>query len=459
MIGNNPEEPPGSVWEHIQDGLDRELYDWYRERVENPSESPPQQTWENIENQLDKSFFNWYGQGIAGNTEEPPEDVWNNIQDELDIEDTWTRISKRLDKAMPQKHTFIVYAAAAALLAFLVLRVFSPFEKDLQFPDKQKEYAAEQNNNAGQAMKDQTPAVAADTSVNFAERLAEEGDETISLPAEVNRKVEKQIDEGTAASEAVSQPDESPLRNEQLAMSKLASEQIEFRVSSDAGLVNMPALTAVEETEDQTPGKLNYYLGMTGEMGQSWLLSQKTLYSIRKSPYSSASPDQGKSLGIIGGLNLNDRLTLQMEGLLINESGQHYREYTNGELIHKQIYLDYASLNVLGRYKLLDKSFRLPVSHHAVLGLYGSYLKNAREQFNGTTENMRPAYKNHNFGMIFGYELDTHISPDFIISTGFRFDPGFINIYQGVPNLPASFNETYSSSVNVNLSVKFNISR
>jgi len=126
-------------------------------------------------------------------------------------------------------------------------------------------------------------------------------------------------------------------------------------------------------------------------------------------------------------------------------------------VINNQIYLDYSSLDIMGRYQILQHNFPFPLSHHAVLGLYGSYLKNARQKLNGNIENLRSAYKNYDLGVILGYEFDTRLSPDFIITTGFRVDPGFINIYEGVPNLPADLNRTYSSSIKLNISLKYNL--
>jgi hypothetical protein len=459
MIEHNPEDPPGSVWEQIQHGLDQDLYNWYKEGIENQNEIPPEQTWENIENRLDQNLFSWYGQGITNNAEDPPEAVWENIQDDLDIEDSWNKISEKLDHDKKKRINPLFYAAAAVLLIFIVLQVFSPFENRTPFSETQKEYVSEQD-NAEAAVPEEGRTPVADTTSESRERIAS---------GNVEPKPEKPKTEATAFDfEEKKSSSDKPIqernllaRSEQFNFSKANPVNIEFKVSTDADLRNIPqhsqGFSATEEEESSSSRKPDYYVGMTGEMGQSWLLSQKTLYSIRKSPYSSASPNRGRSFGIVGGIRINDRLSLQMEGLIQDESGQSYREYADGEVVNNEIHLDYTSLDILGRYEVFKRSFSLPLSHHVVMGFYGSYLKDARQVLNGSSKNLRPAYKNYDIGMILGYEFDTQITPNFIISTGFRFDPGFINIYDGVPGLPADFNKTYSSSINLNVSFKYNL--
>jgi hypothetical protein len=203
---------------------------------------------------------------------------------------------------------------------------------------------------------------------------------------------------------------------------------------------------------------INYFFGITGKVGSSWLMNKKTQYSIRSSPYSTAYPNQGKSFGIIGGIDLTEKLSFQFDGLVHNENGQSYKEYSEGKLVNSRIYLNYTSLNILGRYRIVKSNLNLPVSQHFVMGFYGSYLKNAFQMLDEGKEDLDQLYKNYDFGLISGYDFDTKISRDFTLSTGLRYDPGLINIYKGGPSLPADFNKTYSSSVSICLSLKYNIS-
>ena len=457
MIENHPGNPPENTWENIQHGLDKDLFKWYHESIENQAVEPPEDAWENIENQLDRGLFQWYSQEVENHQDDPPATVWSNIQDEIDIAETWKRISQKLDKTLP-KNAVMIYAAAAVLLIFLMIHLFMPFQSKKEIPvmGEVNEYVSE-DNNVNQFAQESPDFPEADSK------------------AESGRHPDNNMPEpsmGKVSSKSAITPPDDPLHataasfrgNNLLTgseappqINKINPRNIKIDIAFNSHTDKLASLTQPGrsfEKEDSAPiQKKHYYVGLSGEVGQSWLLSQKTSYSIQKSPYSTAIPNQGKSFGVVGGIILNDRLDFQMEGLIKNENGQTYKEYQNGQVMNNRIYLDYSSLNMLGRYQIFQNNFKLPLSHHALLGIYGSYLKHASETYNGTSNNLRYAYKNYDLGFILGYELDAQISPQFKLSTGFRFDPGLINIYNGMPGLPKDFNKTYSSSFNINIAL------
>jgi hypothetical protein len=456
MIESQPEDPPKDCWEKIQYTLDKDLLKWYHHGIEDQDGEPPQSAWENIENKLDRGLFMWYGQKIENQQDEPPASVWNNIHDELDIADTWNRITQKLDKTLP-KNAVMIYAAAAVLLIFLAIQMLMPFqgEQEMSVVGEVNEYVFEQNeaNQIAQESQEYADGAPADESGFHPDNAVPEssigktGQNTDITPTNLPMpQMEKSSGEKFLLS-----------GKEASLPAKMNPKIMKMGITFDSNPGNLASYDQVERASEKIKPASSisnqYYVGLTGEVGQSWLLSQKTSYSIRKSPYSSAIPNQGESFGILGGMKINERLAFQLEGLIKNENGQTYKEYKDGQVINNQIYLDYTSLNILSRYQLFQNSFKLPLTHHALLGFYGSYLKHASESYNGSSKNLRYAYKNYDLGSILGYELDAKISPKFILSAGFRFNPGLINIYEGMPNLPADFNKTYSSSININITL------
>jgi hypothetical protein len=492
LIENSQEMPPEQVWENIQLHLDRDFYDWYRRQVEDPveeppdavwnniedkldkdfnqaiaagitgtGEEPPEAVWENIEKELDQDFTQWYRAGIENPSAEPPESLWNNIQDELDVDDTWQRIHERMERSGKKRKLYMTWASAAVilLLVTLALQVFLPVRDTSILEDaRQKQVATEQ--------PEATPA-----------EPAGEQEEQASQPTKpidpVREGIEKQPVQASIMTPTSIEPDTTAADQRQPMQSVPDAEQIllakadPISVKLDAREnISRSALASVptrdQEVEIQPEKDFrprNFYVGLSGELGNSWLLSNKTIYSIRNSPYSAASPERGKAYGLMAGASLNDRLDIQMEALFTNENGQKYKEYTDGQVVNNQIQLNYSSLKITGRYEIIQSSFQLPLSHHVVLGTYGSYLKDAQRQTDGASENIKPAYKNYNLGLIVGYDLDTQIAPRYTLSAGLRFNPGVVNIYDGTTMLPARFNRTYSSSVNINISLKYNLSR
>jgi len=448
LIEDPPQAPPEIVWEHISLELDREFYDWYRSQTEESGQEPPEAVWDNIEDALDSQLHGWYQTSIEEPGEEPPEQVWNNIQDGLDIDDTWVRIAHELDRKWKKRTRQLVYALAAAVMLLFALQIFLPTREPLPLGK------SETNTQQPPAQPEQDAAVSQRPRQEQL-ALSRERQSDNNVPA--NKESEKPGKKDPSTEEAVGEELPNAPSN-LLAKASTLEMALDVDLNTQAAPITDQGTSVTQAQPEKKSTPVRYYAGISGEIGNSWLLSNKTIYSIRKSPYSSASPETGKSYGIMGGAALNEHLDLQAEALFTNESGQRYKEYTDGQVLNNQIQLNYSSLKIAGRYEIIGSSFQLPVSHHLVLGVYGSYLKNARQLTDGKTENIKGAYKNYNLGMVAGYELDTHIAPNYTLSAGLRFNPGFINIYEGTSMLPAQFNKTYSSSVNINIALKYSLS-
>ena len=501
LIEDPPQAPPGHIWENISLELDREFCDWYRSKVEESGEEPPEAVWAGISQALDSQgeiseerdqdadapLYQHYRAAVENPPEEPSGQVWENIQEELDIDDTWYRISQRLDQSWKIRTRRLVYALAAVALLFFALEIFLPSTQKHPAntittgqmaqegsgettPERQRESAGQAERQQQESQDEQpspgrekagrpqqaSPSKEAEKQKQLAVVREEPEEKPASRSADASKPGGK---EQQAPPPAKTEPDPSSsnlLARAEPVPATLETDRQELLASMPSSAT--PSFSEQEEQETSTSTPARFYAGMTGEMGNSWLLSDKTIHSIRKSPYSSASPETGNSYGIIAGMPLSERFDVQLEALITSETGQKYREYINGQVTHNQIQLNYSTLNMAARYKVIRSSFNLPLSHHLVLGAYGSYLKNARQLTNGEEENIRGAYKNYNLGLLMGYEISTPIATSYTLSAGVRLNPGFINIYDGTRSLPARFNKTYSTTFSLHLSLKYNFS-
>lgn len=393
-------------------------------------------------------FTEWYKQKIESNPYDPPESVWNNIHDELDIENVWQRITYELhhEKRKVLQRTIPYAAAAAILLLLLLLNPFKPqrsyelanSELNKNFPRlnqpvKQKknirgeDYIAQRGISKEQSSADaaadlSTPAINPAASVTAStETKKEESESAVSELQKLNT-LQANID--------------APLPQTMIAENNLPGSK--------------PAIASKEEEKAQP----KFYAGLSGELGKSWLLSNKTIYSITESPYSSANPASESAYGFMGGVKLNDKWSVELAAFFNNNSGQIYKEYMEGQLVTNQISLNYSTFNIKGRYKIISKTLNLPVSHNLMFGTYMGYLNNASQSIDSETSNIRPDYRNYDLGLLIGYEIDSQILPNYTLSTGIQIDPGLINIYKGNEELPASFNQTYNASIGINITIK-----
>jgi hypothetical protein len=394
-------------------------------------------------------FSKWYKERIESNPEFPPGHVWEDIKDDLDIADTWQRIDQKLNREKRVRTYIFSGIAAAAVFAFLLLADI-PFVMNPALPDYSDEIliTEKQSSELSPVVFDQKEGVA------FPDKNFEPASNVMAQRLRNKEMIES-----------------SPVNR---SLGKNLNTADLKRINSKISLLNegnkfssMPLFAMTEKTTAETEkeitetenSKNNYYFGFSGQMNNSLMLSNKTIYSINESPYSQVRPQQSGRIGLVAGLKLSERLGVQTEFYVNNLKGQTFREYRDGQLIDNQIQLGYSSLQFISDYKFIKSSQKLPFSHHILLGLYGSYLKNASQSYLMQEEDPLSEYKKFDAGFIIGYSLQTSIMQNVSISADIRLDPGIINIYEGSSYLPKEFNRTYNSSFLVGLSFTYNFQR
>ena len=391
-------------------------------------------------------FTEWYKKQIESNPYDPPETVWNNIHDELDVDNVWQRISSSLQKEQ-RKELFLYIAAAAVILLFFLLYPFQVQKShniaeneinknftDLEITAKQDKLQDifTHEDHLQESFKPKPPAF-------FSQ---ENGKIYIaSLP-------NKKSDEKTNTKKT---PTKNELIKQETLLAGINTPQSQPNLAVYHSNQSNQKRTEEKEKKEFEP---RFYAGISGKLGRSWLLSNKTIYSITNSPYSSANPKEESSFGLFGGVKLSERWAFELGASFNGNKGQIYKEYMDGQLVNNQITLNYSTLNMKGRYKFISKASNRPVSHNIVFGTYMGYLGNASQKIESSSSNIKSDYRNYDLGLIFGYEIDAQILPNYSLSTGIQIGPGLINIYKGNEALPASFNKTYNASIGINISVK-----
>ena len=387
-------------------------------------------------------FTEWYKQQIESNPHDPPENVWNNIHDELDVDNVWQRLSSHLQKEQRRELIPYLVAASAILLFFL----FYPSQNKQSYNLAENEIIKnfpkiERASEEGKSISLDTEGDNAQVSEEFTSSAFNSLNTEDYFSMAVNREENRDKERTTISNALTKLNNRSPGVSEVQYKPTLASHQ-----------PNKPEKSEAQQEEEKF--KSQFYAGISGELGKSWLLSNKTIYSITSSPFSSANPSDESTFGFSGGVKLSERWAFELGASFNGNKGQVYKEYTDGQLVTNQISLNYSSLNIKGKYKFISKTRNLPVSHNLVFGTYIGYLSNAAQKIESSSNNIKSDYKNYDLGLIIGYEIDAQILPKYTLSTGVQIDPGLINIYNGNEELPASFNRTYNASIGVNISIK-----
>lgn len=395
----------------------------------------------------EKEFSKWYKERIENNPEFPPENVWEDIQDDLDVSDTWERIDRKFRRERRQKNIAISGIAAAAIIALLLLIDTGAFLTPSVSKHSEEILLSEEK-----APGEKITLPQYDEHIELPETHKNIDDPEKSILAQQIFTKQSKEKHGSEKRINIASNGFDKIRPKE----QLLEEPIFTTEGIFAQLGDTEAETKdIEKQKDKT----NYYLGFSGQMSSSLLLSNKTLYSINQSPYSQVRPGQSNRFGILAGVRLSERFSTQTELYLNSTKGQTFREYQGGELIENQIQLSYSSLQLLTDYKFIKASQKLPFSHHILIGAYGSYLKNVSQSYLFAEADPNAEYKEYDAGLIVGYSLHAHLVKNINISADFRLDPGIINIYEGSTYLPKEFNKTFNSALHIGLSFSYNLSK
>jgi hypothetical protein len=385
-------------------------------------------------------FLNWYKYMIESAEQEPPEESWEEIQNQLDIDAVWTGVNREL-QSYSNKRGIYRYSAAASLILLISAGAFF-FSKNIdQLPDELTIHT------------DHLPAPVLP---------ATDYDPALTPLTEITVP-------GIAHFQSHSKPQPSPVKITRSPMVALAISRNETLIPSDfmyePDIRNQYTLITANDkpaTYDQgirsqmNPGNTaGYYAGLSGHLGNTWLLNNKTMQGLRRDDLTASLPSFGYSFGIIAGKTINKRFDIQAEGYFIFRTGQSYNEYLHGQYVHNKLQFNYSNITLSGRWFFVngEKHGR----HSLLLGAYAGILRNAVQDLDGKSISLKSEYHSADYGIIAGYEHIHHLSNQLALGTGFQTRIGLNNIFAGNEVIPGYLNNTRNASFNLMISLRYNL--
>ncbi len=386
-------------------------------------------------------FLKWYKNIVESNQEEPPVEVWNNIQDELDVDMVWDDLNASLSK---NKRRVMVYTLAAAASLLLIIGfgslflynvyntvpetyVFNTFElsdQDTILPIRKKE-----------SLKDQETYFVQETQYL----------EIDEIPENFKRE---QVEPLITAEEQEDVLQPIPRLAHQQYLSTHESQIVE-QVSQISFIDD-----ATDEQRILTTGK--YYAGLTGHAANTWLMNNKTVQGLKSDELTATLPSFGYNIGIIAGRNINRNLSLQVELYFISQARQNYNEYVHGQYVSNNMEFNYTRFSLVGKRSVFN-SQKKSGNHHLLLGVYTGVLKNAVQNLNGTSLALDNDYSSTDYGVVGGYEYTYPFGNNLKLGTGFQVKYGLKNIFAGNELIPDYLNNTRNASINLTLSLRYDI--
>ncbi len=378
------------------------------------------------------NFINWYRKIIENAGPEPPEKVWEEIRTELDLDRVWNGIERELP--VSGKRRFMYVMAAAASL-FIVIGVGTLLY--LNFMDSGPTRFMVHREFQIDMIED----FRTDTSIITG--LAQ----AMQFPAA--RQIEDvEIGKGEGEYRTSAQEQIDPIAS---------VEVFPIANKTDAALKSVNTTLNGEEQQQVRKSSISsrYYAGLTGHAANTWLLNNKTIQGLRSDELTHSLPSFGYSIGIVAGKSITRNFDIQAEVHLISQTKQNYNEYLNGKYINNTMRFDYSGLSLSGKWYFTQKDFK---GRHSILtGIYTGILRNAIQHLNGEKISISQDYNSTDYGIIGGYEYQYPIGNSLFVGTGLQTKYGLNNIFSGNEIVPDYLNSTRNASINITLSVRYNL--
>lgn len=404
-------------------------------------------------------LIKWYKNIIESGKLDPPVETWDNIQDELDIDASWQAIEKNLDN----KKKFITWLriSAAASIAILVaagagLIYYASINNQNQQTFSENLTADESATEKVDATEEKLRQTEPPDKIIINEtpsvlKIAEAaGPVIISETREYKYKEEasEDIPENIFTTGLTRNPVE-PIVIKKPDIGRITGDE-KFSLNIESG-----SFKPIEKTRNIFR---KFYIGTTGQLANTWLVNQKTISGFKSTSLVTTNATFGSNFGVFAGTNLLKSLDLQMDLNLLAQNNQDYNEYLNGNYVTNKLKLDYSQLALSFRYYINSYKF-LQGEHGVNLGGYAAYLHNAYQKVEGQTIFLSDKYNSIDYGLLIGYEYIFNLYGQLDLGTGFRAYYGLSNIYSGDQNIPGYLNKTHNASVNVTLSLRYNLMR
>lgn len=384
----------------------------------------------------------WYKSLVESSNFIPPEEVWEGIQDELDIDLVWTRIDQSL--VYQRKKNWIAAFAVAASL-FLVAAVGGI----LYYMSINQAY--------------ENPIIAEQQVQNAPlNNSTQEQQQTLNDEPSIDEpSFEMELDKARGVSleiVTVNYTEEKVQTEDIFNQTYLVIKPIQTSVFPSRILMEEIPKIAVNNPNPISPKgesfKVNsLYAGLTGQLANTWMLSNKTFQAFKSDELTATNATFGKNLGVTVGADITQKIGVKSEFMWISQNKQDYNEYINGKYVSNSLEINYYTLTLQAKYLFREKLR----SHYILFGSYFGIMQSATQSISGVSSEISSDYRNLDYGLILGYELPIHLGSGLKFSPGVSMKYGLVNIFMGNETIPHYLNRTQNASFNFSFTLSYNL--
>jgi hypothetical protein len=394
-------------------------------------------------------FNDWYKHLFEHEMPDPPGQVWEGIRDQLDVDEVWQGIEQQLDKKQRVNHTLRVALAIAA--TFFLLAGARWWFNQSSGPSLVPVLSGleETNREIGEKNIDFPSAIYKmnKSDLWFSDRAGKREEEIPALktvPPSRERKAEHTKKQSASANN--SQDERAPGAASPSPPAELARLPAGMLPTEENG-TDLATVDEKNIRSDENREKIPIYLAFSGNLGNSWMLNQKTLDGLQPTNLTAVNMQASRSYGFIVGTDYPRFLNYELEGLFKYTSGQMYQEYIHGKYTANAITLNYSKYDLRASMSLPVPGWMKQNKHFFSTGPYLAYLRDATRELDQKAENIAYEYKNLDLGLSLSYKWEINVTGNWVIHTGLKSNIGLMNIFAGTEKVPSYFNKTYNGAI------------
>ncbi len=381
-------------------------------------------------------FNTWYKKQIESNQEYPPDRVWEEIHNTLDIDLVWNKLDKEIPVASSQKTKWAIapFVSIAATLAFFM--VSASILLLLNFRGNQQSTVLAGETEMPDFMQ----------SIGISEVLTRTRSDLILVSRSLS---------GSQSVPAAMHI--NPMTSRYPLIATLVSSAQPIMITRDALQPSAESWLYTadifsDDHEDAITPVRSFYVGMSGQLANTWLLNSKTIGGLQMYETTSTLASYGESFGFTAGKGISNRIHLEMGLDIISRKQQRYHEYIHGRFVETRLHMDYTKLSIHAGWNISSNS---PFS--LVAGMYSAYLRGAEFAINGQSNDVRPDYRRIDYGLLAGFEFSRPVLTNLHMGAGFYSHYGLTNIFSGNQSIPRNMGQTQLLSFHAGLHLRYHL--
>lgn len=455
-LKDNRKEAPEGIWEKLEAALNNDIESEYIAQVAQNQQNAPHGIWEGIEQVLDNKLIEQYKKQLAEQSEKAPGGLWQRLQHRLDIDEVWNRVETILHANDKQSFLWYYVSRAAAVAGIIItvgLAAWFSFDGMQQkqvtlIPDEDTGKQGQTELQLQQPTEEIQPHTG---TLNL--KLA-------AVPAPLP-KPDPQI--ATTAADITPGVltyfsfNYNPIAQLRATLEPGGAILKQGNPAKDRGMPwHEPSIPTPSEIETSKFASNQGFIdsqfigfGFSAGIKNTWLFNNQTFMAL------AGLNGHRTSLSLIPDLALNlkylaaPRVELQAGFSASTDVVQSYKQYIYGRFAQKDISLNYLHaellVNLRGKHSWILGPHNITLS--SSVGFYVAGLNYASESIMGEKTNVSDNYRNWDYGIILGQNVDFAITRNLTLSPGVRLSWGLPNIHKQMPELPKFMSKTLNRSL------------